>query len=306
MPIKVVLASDDSTPARAAEAWLTNARWASPPQFTVLTVGAPLIAARSWLHGTRHGSLMRALAELEADEEEAARRIADSVARRMRVAGLSVEAKARQGDAATQILREQEERAADLIALGPRGRSDFSTALLGSVSQQVLAHSRVPVLVARSARLPPGPLPQVVLVLTDGSLQVQTVMAWLESSGWLHGTQLVLGGLLGLSPGLGGAPDLEEELTTELRLAARDVLHELADRARPLARDVVIDLRLGHPLQAGFELADDHRADLLVVARRPVRPGEHPLADKVARYASTSVVLVPLSEAVTSAIEAAA
>ena len=53
------------------------------------------------------------------------------------------------GHPAEQIIYHADQRHADLIVVGDRGRSKFSRLLLGSVSKQVTEHAGRPVLVVR-------------------------------------------------------------------------------------------------------------------------------------------------------------
>ncbi|MEZ5078634.1 MAG: universal stress protein [Solirubrobacterales bacterium] len=55
------------------------------------------------------------------------------------------------GDPAAAIIRVADEGQHDLIVMGSHGHSRFRRALLGSVSERVLADSRIPVLLMRSA-----------------------------------------------------------------------------------------------------------------------------------------------------------
>lgn len=52
-----------------------------------------------------------------------------------------------EGPAARNILEQARSSDSDLIVVGSRGRGEVSSMLLGSVSREVLHHSRVPVLV---------------------------------------------------------------------------------------------------------------------------------------------------------------
>lgn len=295
--LRVLLAHDDSNAACAAEPWLTNARWSRPPEVTVLTIAAPALAARSWLPQPRHGELGGAFEQLEAVEKALARQVAAEVAQRLRLAGLTVMARTRHGEPAHEILAEAEAEASDLIMVGPRGRSEFTTALLGSVSQQVLSHAHRPVLVARRGRMPVADLPDTIIVYVDGTLAARAALDWLGQAGWLDGTHVVICGLLGARAGLAtGKASLQERIHEEVRRAAGEALHQLAEAVRGQARQLEVELKAGHPLQVALAADDAHLADLLVVARRPSLAGDQPFADKVARYAASSVLVVPVDD----------
>ncbi len=53
------------------------------------------------------------------------------------------------GRAAQEIIEEAKSFGADLIVMGSRGLSDFSSLLLGSVAHKVIQHAECPVLVVR-------------------------------------------------------------------------------------------------------------------------------------------------------------
>jgi nucleotide-binding universal stress UspA family protein len=295
---RVLFATDDSIAARAGEPWLANARWASPPALSVLVVGAPTFAAQAWLQRAKHPFIHSTVDQLTAAEVARAQALAGEVAERLVPHVASVEAVAFPGMPAREILGYAAHTRPDLVIIGSRGRSEFAPALLGSVSQQVVAHAAVPVLVARPGRVQPGDLPNTIVLIVDGTLLARAAMAWLLESGWLRGARLIVCGLLGVQPGLDEHQvEVLEEMSAEIRMAARDALHQLAEVGRSQAAEVSIELEMGHPLQAALGSADRHLADLMVVARRPHEPGEHPLVEKLARYAAVSVLAVPTGAA---------
>jgi len=91
--------------------------------------------------------------------EATARTYLDTVAARLRNAGVSAEALLRSGAPAATILGEAVARDVDLIVLGTNIRRSLSTAVLGSVADQVARSAPCPVLLvppqARPARRPP-------------------------------------------------------------------------------------------------------------------------------------------------------
>jgi nucleotide-binding universal stress UspA family protein len=69
----------------------------------------------------------------------------------LRESGRLAEALVRRGDPAAEIVALAEERRADLVVLGSRGRSALAEIVLGSVARNVLAGSKASVLVVRGA-----------------------------------------------------------------------------------------------------------------------------------------------------------
>jgi nucleotide-binding universal stress UspA family protein len=200
----VLLASDDSIAARAAEAWLD--------QRALVTAADRSCPVRGGSGGGRHGlaqsdSATRACAGRWTTSTAPSRRVLwrlrRQVARRLHDAsGSRPSGHAAHGEAAREILVDIERTSPDLVAVGRAGGSDFSAALLGTVTQQLLSHSTVPVLVARPGGMLAGPLPQTLVLMVSGTLAVKGAIDWLLRAGWLSDTRVVIAGLLGASPGL--------------------------------------------------------------------------------------------------------
>ncbi|MEX2183920.1 MAG: universal stress protein [Chloroflexota bacterium] len=292
---RALLATDGSIAARAAESWVTRARWAKAPEIEVLCM-APIVAGLAWALPPDHEEVRRALELLTHDEEGVAQQIAQEVVGRLRETGLSATASVRSGQPAVGLL----ERAADLrptlVTMGSRGQTDREAMLLGSVTQQLTEHSMSPVLVARATGTPPGTIPQRLLIVAESSSTARATVDWLSDQGWLRDARVTLLGLLGITPGLAArAEPLAEEIASEIRLWARDDLGELVDTIGRQAADVTLELQFGHPLKLSLELADALGVDLVAVARPPHQPGQYPFAELLARYAARSVLLVPVT-----------
>ena len=94
-------------------------------------------------------SAQQATTDLAADLRERTRTMLDAVlGGRTELAAVPVEVRAIPGRAA-QVLVEQS-RAADLLVVGHRGRSEFANVLLGSVALRCVLHAECPVTVVRS------------------------------------------------------------------------------------------------------------------------------------------------------------
>jgi nucleotide-binding universal stress UspA family protein len=146
---RVVFATDESRSAEGAEAIL--ARW---PIFAGLPIRVVSIAdvVRPWTTGiapTMYGQVLDAYdADLRESKAEH-QRIATDTAARLREGGRTAVAEMRDGDAAGEIVGVAEQRDADLIVLGSRGRTGLTRLLLGSVARNVLSGSNASVLIVR-------------------------------------------------------------------------------------------------------------------------------------------------------------
>ena len=236
----------------------------------------------------------QAVEGLRQGEVLAAQRIANEVGERLQQGGLTVRTWARQGDAAEEILAHIELEQPDLVVVGPRGRSGLALLLLGSVSNQVIASSDRPVLVARRPASERGPLPAHLLVLVDGSPGAETAIDWIVQQGWAIGASVSVLGLLGVPAGVDSdEPEAVSALHGLVRGDAASSLERLAEPLRAQAETLTIELEAGHPLDGALRAAEELAVDLVVVARPPRRRFQDPFAEKVARHASTSVLIVP-------------
>ena len=71
-------------------------------------------------------------------------------------AGVSYALERISGNTVESIVAFADEKDADVIVVGSRGRNSLATALLGSISHGVLHHARRPVLVVKTVKTPAG------------------------------------------------------------------------------------------------------------------------------------------------------
>ncbi|MEX1295517.1 MAG: universal stress protein [Candidatus Limnocylindrales bacterium] len=292
-PLRALLATDGSEAARNAEEWLARARWSRPCEIDVLCVAGYGITRLGWsMHGDR-STARQIVEQLRESEVIASERTANEASLRLQHAGFRTRTLARHGDVADEIIATVEAEAPDLVALGPRGRSRVSALFLGSVSREVIAAAEPAVLVAREPT-EDATLPRSILVLVDRSEAGTSAVDWLIESGWAKDARIDLVALLGVPPGV---DDEEEALVAQvsalLRESALEALDRLAERLLGTSPDVNPDMRTGHPVEVATELARELGSDLTVIGRRRGRRGNDPFAEKVARYASNTVLMIP-------------
>jgi nucleotide-binding universal stress UspA family protein len=114
------------------------------------------------IHGERH---LR-------DESDAREYLFGEVAPRLLAAGLGTSGHVHdvpEGDVAASIARHADELSADLIVLATHGSGGMRDILFGSVAQQVLARTPVPVLLVRPDRTGEGELRRVLVPLDGGA-----------------------------------------------------------------------------------------------------------------------------------------
>jgi nucleotide-binding universal stress UspA family protein len=293
--LRVMLPTDDSPSAQVAEAWVTRLRWLVTPSVDVVTVASRGLSRLGWSLEGDGLAVRDALDALRQGERSAADRISNEVGERLQLAGLTARTWARQGDTREELLAHIEAELPDLVVIGTRGRSAVVTMLLGSVSQDLVEYSPCPILVARAVEDADGSLPRHVVVPVDGSLRAEGVVAWLEETGWLEDARITLAGLLGERAGLEwDEPVLVEDVARAVREDAAATLERIAAPLVDRRHDVNVALVEGHPMQGTFDTATARGADLIAVARGLRRPGADPFAEKVARYAPVSTLVVPV------------
>jgi len=81
--------------------------------------------------------------------KEAGKKMLEEEASKLNDAGLNVETRVELGDPSEEIIRVAKEIDADMIVMGVRGVSKWRKILLGSVSEEVLEKSDIPVFIVR-------------------------------------------------------------------------------------------------------------------------------------------------------------
>lgn len=199
------------------------------------------------------------------------------------------------GDVAEQIVEEARSAGADLIAMATHGRGGLARAWLGSVTEQVLAHSPVPVLVLRAGATPPTAL-RTLLVPFDATPGSIAALAVAREIAAITGARLTLIQVIPPLPRWGDGWDIEPGWEEETRAAVQHTLDWLTQGLS--ARGVTASGRavVGAVEKTIVAAARDEAADLIVMGTHaltgPKRALLGSVADAIMRSAPIPVLLV--------------
>lgn len=222
--------------------------------------------------------------EVEEAVREQARAYLEETGERLSGEGLSVSTAFLRGPVAATLAEEANGRA-DLVVMTSHGRGVFSRFWLGSVTDGVIRHARVPVLVLRTGgegeggagiegpARPEDPARfRRILVPLDGSPLAEAILGPAVELGRLTGASFLLLRVLApiMGPGF-GYEDLPEGLEVrqveELRARAGEYLDGVTSRlggdAPSVEGHTVVD---PHPARAILDFAEERDVDLIALA----------------------------------------
>lgn len=175
------------------------------------------------------------------------------------------------GRAGSVIVDEARAMSADLIVVGHRGRGGWESALLGSVSAEVVDHATCPVLVARDDRIGP------VVLADDGSIHARAAESIMTACPLFAGLPVAVVSVIenGLPNEVAVAPFLYADgLDAYARADATDtatVASECAaaaGRLRAAGLDAEPEVRKGDPAHEIIEAARARGAGVIVIGTR--------------------------------------
>ncbi len=205
--------------------------------------------------------------------------------------GIRVRTKVEVGPAAQEIVRLVREEQASLVALTTRGRTGTPRLLLGSVAEEILRTSSVPVLVLRVQPTPadvePGEPLRKVLVPLDGSERALQAFGPAAELCRLFQARLLFLRVL-------------EKIDYEERNRARAAMEEVEERSRAMGIDTLSFVAEGDPAERILDFARFHKADLIAMAthgrRGLARLLTGSVTEEVLRKSTLPVLVVPSKE----------
>jgi nucleotide-binding universal stress UspA family protein len=116
---------------------------------------------------TAYESLLNTAEVTQSVEEQSQRRL-DTMSRKLKLSGISVETQVQAGDIFTQIKKTIQAYKPDLVAMGTHGHRGFERWILGSTADRVLRSSPVPMLmISSSQKAGSGARFRRIMVTTD-------------------------------------------------------------------------------------------------------------------------------------------
>lgn len=162
--MRIVVGVDGSEQALVGARWVTQLPLARSDEVTVAAIAQRPVLLGSWgyLVTTASDDLRQAAWDAA---HQAAKRAGDEATSVLQVLPCPITTVVREGHPLDALSRLAEDSAADLVVVGPHGRSRLESILLGSVSQGLLQEMPASMLVAREPVTPPVR----VLLAADGS-----------------------------------------------------------------------------------------------------------------------------------------
>lgn len=211
-------------------------------------------------------------ADLRRHDSKAEHYLAD-IAERLGQRGVTVETAIVSGEPAPVLIEQAQLRGAELIILSTHGRSGLGRWIYGSVADQVMRESTVPVVLIPSTshfRWPEGRAPRILIPL-DGSPLAEAVLAPALALAETLRAELILVRVVGLPMGTyawsypDGASYLIESLDLQ-EAEARQYLDAVAARLRETGRGVTAVTQIGMPAFTIIDVAREQQADLIALS----------------------------------------
>ncbi len=175
------------------------------------------------------------------------------------------------GHPATMIVSQAEQLGCDLIVMTTHGRHPIARGLLGSVTDEVIHTSEIPVITftPRKAELYGEHAITItrILVPLDGTLMSETVLPTVSELAQRLAADVTL--VQVVEPlqmfWIGQEPAVFEEQQTERELRTKQYLEQTANGLRADGLDVDVQLLTGHPITTLIRYVDDNPYDLIAL-----------------------------------------
>jgi nucleotide-binding universal stress UspA family protein len=241
-PMRVLIGYDGSESADQVCELVAGIDWPPGSELRVVTAYPPYLPGAVWPGGGVEPAAAQGVFEAE---RSAAEDCAKAAADRIRRPDVTVTSGALTGRAAVVLLDDASARSTDLLLVGSRGLGPVTSALVGSVSAEVIDGAACPVLLVRR------PAIDRVLVADDGSESAQAAAALLAWPVFARSELRVV---------TVSETDAHATEATSARSAAQELT--------AAGRAYEIDVRSGDPAHEILQAASEWKADLIIMGSR--------------------------------------
>jgi nucleotide-binding universal stress UspA family protein len=147
--VKILVAVDDSSFAKAAVEFVARSHWAPGTEVILLAVARSpfLLSTEVYAPSLSYND------DLMKQELEAHRKVAENAEAELKQAGFRTGTMVVTGDPRIEIVEEATRSGVDLVVVGSHGRTGFQRLLLGSVAAYVTTNAPCSVLIVKSPEL---------------------------------------------------------------------------------------------------------------------------------------------------------
>jgi nucleotide-binding universal stress UspA family protein len=233
--------------------------------------------------------------DLSAELERESHRLLDTLTDLADRAHVAIEKEVRFGDIDLEVRDVAKERKADLVVMGTHGRRGFERWFLGSVTERLIRHCPVPLLIVGGAHIPDAAPPEIhrILVTTDFSDGTPEALNYAFSIAQESQSKIDLLHVVDDHAFTDMASDLREGVIEDLRVKLEALVPE---EARDWC-NACTSVKIGTPYQVILKTAKKDKADLLVMNIHGKGMIDRALigstAERVLRAAECPVLLIP-------------
>jgi nucleotide-binding universal stress UspA family protein len=240
--MRVLIGYDGSESADQVCELAAGVDWPPRSELRVVTAFPPYLPGEDWPGGGVESAVAQGVFEAERSEAE---HRAKAAADRIRQPGVTVTSGALMGRAASVLIDEAATWSTDLLIVGSRGLGPIASAVVGSVSAEVIDHAACPVLLVRGSSI------ERVLLADDGSAGARAAAA-----------------LLALP--IFGRSQVRVVTVSETGAHANEATpaHSAAEGLTVAGNALEIDVRSGDPAHEIVQAASEWEADLIVLGSR--------------------------------------
>ena len=207
------------------------------------------------------------------------------------------------GRRSTEIVRVAERQGCDLIAMATHGRNVLARGILGSVTDEVVHASRVPVLTMTPEKAEIYRLHKItmakIMVLLDGSPLAETVLPYVEDLARKLSLEILL--VRVVKPlhmfWMDHYPTSLDEQEKAVEVEATNYLETTAEKLKAAGLSAQSQLLTGHPATSIIELARETPHDIIALATHGhsgvMRWAMGSVAEALVRGTGDPVLIVP-------------